>query len=320
MYGQGQGPQQYPQGQPPQPYGAPPPPQQPGYGQQPPAYGAPQPPQPGYGYPQQAPPQPGYGQPGYGQPGHPQPGYGQPGYGQQPPPQYGGPQQPEYGGYPVPPAPPKKGRGGIIALTVVVVLAAIGGGVWWGLKGGDSADPSRGANTKAKYKLAETASVAGYTKKGKEEADGLDGLESVGTFESSISVTYSKNTSQLVNINGTWGSIDDPDKAAKALTARAEQSVDETNSEATSDTKKIVWKVPFKSFDAKDPKDPGGRLYCAVAASAGTGKEQPACVFATHSTLGSVSALDLDQSAKSLSVDEMAALARQVRDASTVAK
>ncbi|WP_033217028.1 proline-rich domain-containing protein [Kitasatospora phosalacinea] len=306
MYGQGQGPQQYPQGQPQQPYGAPPP--QPGYGQQPPAYGAPQQ-QPGYGYPQQAPPQPGYGQPGYGQPG----------YGQQPPQQYGVPPQQGYGGYPPPPAPSKR-RGGLVLLIVVVVLAAIGGGLWWGLKGGDSADPSKGAGTKGKYKLAETGGVAGYTKKGTEEADGLDGLEAVGTFEASISVTYSKNTSQLVNINGTWGSVDDPDKAAKALTARAEQSIDESNSEATSDSKKVTWKVPFKSFDAKDPKDPGSRLYCAVAASASTGREQPACVFASHSTLGSVTAVNLDKTAKAMTLDEMVTLARQLRDASTVAK
>ncbi|MFC8722438.1 hypothetical protein [Kitasatospora sp. NPDC057198] len=306
MYGQGQGPQQYPQGQPQQPYGAPPP--QPGYGQQPPAYGAPQ--QPGYGYPQQQPPAP-------------QPGYGYP---QQQPQQYGAPQQPGYGGYP--PPQPSKGRGGLIAVTVVVVLLAAGGGIWWGMKGdggGTTTDPAKGADTKAKYKLSAPESVAGYTQKSSHDGNGMTGLEGAGTFEASISVSFQKGEGGIASLNGTWGTIDNPGKAADAMVAKVEQAFDENNGEADGDGK-VTWKQKFKAFDAKDPKDPGSQLRCAVINMTGTvgGKEisqdQPACVFASHSTMGTINAGDIDPKAHSLSIDEMAALARQIRDASTVAK
>ncbi len=90
------------------------PPQQPPYGQpQPPYYGPPQ--QPPYGPPQQPP----YGQPPYGQPQQP---YGQP--------QYGVPPVPGY----VPQQPPQKRRTGLwifLGILVVLVLACIGGALYY---------------------------------------------------------------------------------------------------------------------------------------------------------------------------------------------
>ncbi|WP_282205710.1 hypothetical protein [Kitasatospora fiedleri] len=316
MYGQGQGPQQYPQGQPQQPYGAPPP--QPGYGQ-PPAYGAPQPPAygepqpPAYGAPQQQPP--GYGYPQ--QPPAPQPGYGQP---PQPPQQWGAPQQqPGYGGYPPPPAPARKGRGGIIALVVVLGVAVVGGGLWWGLKGGS------GSDTAGKYKLMVQDSVAGYTKKSSNEKGELKGLEAVGTFEGSLSVTYQKNTTDLASFGGSWGTVKDPDKAIDALVAKLDEAMNSSDdSDGSTDGGKAVWKQKLSDVDAKDPKDSGSRLRCGTIGAEGgasaAAPSVPVCVFATHSTIGSVTTNSLDPKGKQLTVDQVAALARQLRDASTVAK
>ncbi|GLW72194.1 hypothetical protein Kpho02_44930 [Kitasatospora phosalacinea] len=305
MYGQGQGPQQYPQGQPQQPYGAPPP--QPGYGGgQPPAYGAPQP--PAYGAPQQ---QPGYGYPQQ-QPPAPQPGYGQP---PAPPQQWGGaPQQPGYGGYP-PPAP-SKGKGGIIALVVVVGLAVIGGGVWWGLKGGSNA----GSDTVGKYKLAAQDSVAGYTKKSSSEKGSLKGLDGVGTFEGSLSVTYQKSTTNLASFGGSWGKVDDPGKAIDAVAGKLDEAMNGSADEGEGG--KAVWKQKLSAVDAQDSKDPGSKLSCGLLGSdeADSKETIPVCIFATHSTIGTVTANNLDPKGKQLSVSETAALARQLRDASTVAK
>ncbi|MFE1321198.1 hypothetical protein [Kitasatospora phosalacinea] len=306
MYGQGQGSQQYPQGQPQQPYGAPPP--QPGYGGQPPAYGAPQPPaygapqpQPGYGYPQQQPPVP---QPGYGQPPVP------------PQQQWGGaPQQPGYGGYPPPPAP-SKGKGGVIALVVVVALAAIGGGLWWGLKG----DGDAGSDTVGKYKLVAQESVAGYTKKSSNEKGQLNGLEAVGTFEGSLSATYQKSTTNLASFGGSWGTVQDPGKAIDIVAGKLDEAMN--GDQDDSEDGKAVWKQKLSAVDAKDPKDAGSKLSCGLLGSDQPGSEQtvPVCIFATHSTIGTVSSTNLDPEGKQLSVSEVAALARQLRDASTVAK
>ncbi|MEV7212402.1 hypothetical protein AB0O31_04845 [Kitasatospora cineracea] len=309
MYGQGQGPQQYPQGQPQQPYGAPPP--QPGYGQ-PPAYGAPQP--PAYGAPQQQPP--GYGYPQ--QPPAPQPGYGQP---PQAPQQWGAPQQPGYGGYPPPPAP-SKGKGGIIALVVVLGVAAIGGGLWWGLKGSGGG----GSDTAGKYKLVVQDSVAGYTKKSSNEKGELKGLEAIGTFEGSLSVTYQKNTTDLASFGGSWGTVQDPGKAMDALVAKMNDAMNSSDESGGSDSGgKAVWKQKLADVDAKDPKDSGSQLRCGSlgaegGSSAAAAQSVPVCVFATHSTIGTVTTSSLDPKGKQLSVDQVAALARQLRDASTVAK
>jgi hypothetical protein len=82
------------------------------------------------GPPPSGPPGPQYGPPGpryggqYGQPQYGPPQYGQPQYG--PPSGYGQPQP----GYGPPPGPPRKGRGGRIALVVVgvlVLLLGVGG-------------------------------------------------------------------------------------------------------------------------------------------------------------------------------------------------
>ncbi|MFJ5923673.1 hypothetical protein ACIQF6_13830 [Kitasatospora sp. NPDC092948] len=327
MYGQGQGPQQYPQGQPQQPYGAPPP--QPGYGapQQPPAYGAPQP--PAYGAPQP----PAYGtpqdQPGYGAPqqppayGAPQPPAGQPGYGypqQAPPPQqqWGGvppqpgqPGQPGYGGFP-PPAAPSKGKGGIIALVVVLVLAVGGGVGWWALSG------TKGADTAGKYKLSAPESVAGYTMKNSSEKGSLTGLDAIGSFEGSLSATYQKTATDVASFSGSWGSIPDPGKALDTAT----QKVNEGDGEA--DAEKPVWKQELTEVDAGDPKDPGAKLRCGVSAlDTGTSKgsmDVPICLFASHSTIGVVAFVSMDPSGKTISVADAQARARQIRDAATVAK
>ncbi|MFD8600243.1 hypothetical protein ACFV1L_35115 [Kitasatospora sp. NPDC059646] len=320
MYGQGQGPQQYPQGQPQQPYGAPPPqpgygaPQppagQPGYGApQPPAYGAPQP--PAYGAPQPPAGQPGYGAP---QPPAPQQGYGYPQPPAQPQQQWGGvpqqPGQPGYGGYPAPPAQ-SKGKGGIIALVLVLVLAAGGGIAYWALSG------SKGSDTAGKYKLTVPESVAGYTKKSSSEKGELKGLDGVGTFEGSLTATYQKTPTDVASFSGSWGSVPDPGKALDT----AIQKLNEGDSGDGSD--KPNWKQEPSNVDAGDPKDPGAVLRCGVVSqeSGKTTLGVPICLFASHSTIGVVAFVSMDNTGKTtVTTSDAASRTRQIRDAATVAK
>ncbi|RKE19092.1 hypothetical protein [Streptomyces sp. TLI_171] len=319
MYGQGQG-QQYPQGQPQQPYGAPP--AQPGYGApQPPAYGAPQQP-PAYGAPQQPGQQPGYGYPqqppAYGAPQQPgqQPGYGYPQQqpAGQPPQQWGGvPQQPGYGGGFAQPPAPSKGKGGIIALVVVVVVALVAGVGWFALKGGDS-----GSDTAGKFKLSPPASVAGYTKKDSKEKGSLTGLESIGTLEGSVTATYQKSVTDAVSISGSWGRISDPAKGMAVATDKLKNGDDSGSADGTAD--KPTWKEELTSFDAKDPNDSGSKLSCGVAKSddESVKMEIPICVFVSHSTIGIV--VLGSASGKAVSASAAADKARQFRDAATVTK
>lgn len=122
---------------------------QPGYGQQPgQPYG--QPGQPPYG--QQG--QPGYGQLPYGQQPY---GQGQPPYGQQPGQPYGQPGQ-QWGPRGGPGEPPSSNKNTLIALAVagVVVLAAVGIGLWLLL--GDDGDPTTVAASTSSSSEASTSS------------------------------------------------------------------------------------------------------------------------------------------------------------------
>ncbi|MEV4614526.1 hypothetical protein AB0K43_18295 [Kitasatospora sp. NPDC049258] len=289
MYGQGQG-QQYPQGQPPQPYGQPPygaP--QPGYGQ-PPQYGAPAP-QPGYGYPQQPVPQ--YGAP---QPGYPN----------------AAPQQPQYGGgYP---QPPRKGNTGLVVGLVIGALVLVGGGlVAMKLTDKGSSDGGtggsgggKGSTATAKYKLSAPESLpGGYSKKSGQDVPAGGGLTKV---EGSLSAMYQKSATDLISVGGNWGTVDDP-AAVMAATASA---------------MKMTWKTPLAEVDAKDLKDPGGKMQCGVATSGTSASsiDTPLCIWANHSTVGTVvfTSISLTGSGSTLSAAQAADRSRQIRDAMVVAK
>ncbi|MER5864615.1 hypothetical protein [Kitasatospora sp. NPDC002040] len=348
MYGQGQ---QYPQGQPPQPeppygqppqpgtYGAPQPPQQP-YGQPPqqygyppqpqPAaapYGAPQPPQQPYGQPQEpqygAPPQygvppqfgqdPQYGQaPPYGQP--PQYGAPQHQYGQQPPP-YG---QHQYGG-PMPGEPRRSNTGLIIGLVIGAVVLVGGGGLIWALSSSDSpvAGGGAGSSTTGKFKLAAPATLpGGYTQKStKSEAAGALGAGSI-TYDGGISASYlkGKDVTDTISVGGSWGTFNDPGTVIKAATDKFASGAGAGAAE------KVTWKTPLAAVDAKDAKDPGGKLSCGVA-TLGT-IDAPLCVWANHSTVGTVVFLKISLTGKAAAVTpaQAADQAREIRDAVVVAK
>jgi len=300
MYGQGQG-QQYPQGQPQQPYGQPP-----QYGAPQPPYGAPQ--QPGYGQPPQyGTPQPGgYGTPppaGYGVPPQQQP-YGAP---QQPfPPQqpqqpYGMPQQP--GGY-QPAAPPKKGNGLVIGLVIGALVLAGGGIAVWASKSGGGSDIA------GKYKVSAPDSLpGGYTKKSSSDRGAVTGTEGLATLEGSVGAVYQKTATDLVALGGGWGTVKDPGALITAVSAKI--------TTGTGD-EKLTWKKELAEVDAKDPKDPAGKLRCGVASN---GKaEFPVCAWANHASFGSISFINLSPTATALPQSQAADRTRQIRDAVVVAK
>ncbi|MER8186322.1 hypothetical protein [Kitasatospora sp. NPDC094015] len=300
MYGQGQ---QNPQGQPPQPYGQPqyggaP---QPGYGQ-PPQYGAPAP-QPGYGYPQQ-PPAPQYGAPqaGYQQPGYPNAGHQQPQYG---------------GGYPPPPPPPRKGNTGLVVGLVIGALVLVGGGlVAMNLSDKDSSNGGstsssgggKGSSSAGKYKLSAPESLpGGYTKKSGQDVP-VSGSNGITKVEGSLSAMYQKSATDLISVGGNWGTVDDP-AGVMAATAAA---------------MKMTWKTPLAEVDAKDTKDPGGKMQCGVATSGTTASaiDTPLCIWVDHSTVGTVvfTSISLTGSGSTMSAAQAADRSRQIRDALVIAK
>ncbi|GAA0678411.1 hypothetical protein GCM10010193_34850 [Kitasatospora atroaurantiaca] len=317
MYGQGQ---QYPQGQPQQPYGQPPQygaPQQPAppYGQ-PPQYGAPQQ-QPGYGYPQQQPPAPQFGQ----QPGFPQ--------GQVPPQApYGAP-----GGYP---PPPRKSNAGLVIGLVVGALVLVGGGLAiYGLAGSDdnthttnvstggattggSSSTSGGSgggggSTQGKYKLSAPVSLpGGYTRKSNKDNPGDPSEKGNGysSYDGGLLATYVKgaDSTDSITVGGSYGKIQDPNAIITQSSAQITASG------------KMSWKTPLASVDAKDAKDPGGKMSCGVATTSGF--DVPICIWANHSTAASVTFthISLSGSSTQLSQSQAAEQARTIRDAMVVAK
>ncbi|WP_052682213.1 hypothetical protein [Saccharothrix sp. ST-888] len=292
MYGQGQ---QYPQGQPQQPYGQPPQ-GQPPYGQPPaaPQYGAPQ--QPQYGYPQQPP------APQYGAPQPPQ-------YGQQPP-QYGAPQPPQYG---QPPAPRKSNTGLIVGLVIGAVVLGGGGIAAFALMGGKGGT-GPGSSTAGQYKLSAPASLpGGYVQKSaKDQPGNASGVSNHGvtSYAGGVLATYSKgaDSTDMITIGGSYGTLDNP-----------ATFINDAGSQITA-TGKMTWKTPLASVDAQDGKDPGGKLSCGVATSSGF--DIPVCIWANHSTAGSVTFthISLTGAATQLSPSEAADQARAIRDAMVVAK
>ncbi|MDH6131598.1 hypothetical protein P3T37_000972 [Kitasatospora sp. MAA4] len=296
MYGQGQqpqNPQQYPpQGQP--PYGQPPAPQ----------YGAPQPP-PQYGAPQQ-----GYGQPAYGQqPPPPQYGAPQAGYGQPPAPQYGAPQQQaQFGGY-QPVAPPQKGKGGLVVGLIIGALV-LGGGGFAAYK---VLGKSSGSATAGQYKLVAPQSLSGgYTQKSAQSkpptsTDKISGFDSI---DGSLSAAYNKggDATDAINLGGSWGTISDPNAVMTAIKASSTKSGD------------MTWSKPLASVDAKDPHDAGGLMECGEIGSSGI--TVPLCIWANHSTAGSVdfAKISLTGGSSPISLDQAAAQTRAIRDAAVVSK
>ncbi|MFG2824261.1 hypothetical protein ACGFX4_33135 [Kitasatospora sp. NPDC048365] len=269
-------------GAPQAPYGQPQQPAPPYGGQQPPAYGYPQQ-QPQQPYPPQQP--------------FPQQQQGQPGYGYQPP------------------APPKRGNGLLIGL-VIGVLVLGGGAAAWALSGDDS--PGGGGGTTAgsgiggKYKVVAADTVpGGYTKKSSSDRGAVSGAEGLATLEASTGAVYQKSPAELLILGGSWGTVKDPDAL---ITLGVGQAVKGSGDE------KLTWKKEPTAVDAKDPKDPGGKLRCGVATS---GKADiPVCIWANHATFGTVSFVNtLPTGGTSLLTQAQAAdRARQVRDAVVVAK
>ncbi|BFV59310.1 hypothetical protein KCMC57_up44140 [Kitasatospora sp. CMC57] len=327
--------QQYPQGQPPQqPYGQPPQQQpygapQPPYGQPPQQYGYPpqaQPPAaPPYGAPPQQPGPPQYGQPPAPQFGQPQQQPAAPQFGAPPPfgqqPQYGAPQplygqqqpygQPQFGG-PMP-EPRKSNTGLVIGLVVgAVVLVGGGGAVLWALNSSDS-PVGAGSSTTGKFKLAAPATLpGGYTLKTSKDAPG-DPKESgkgYSSYDGGLVATYlkGKDATDSLTIGGSWGTVTDPEAITKQVNKQA------------AGLASLTWKTPLTAVDAKDAKDAGGKLTCGVASSSGI--EIPICLWANHSTAGSVTftKISLDGKSSPLTPTQAADQTRAIRDAMVVPK
>ena len=271
-----------PYGQQPGPYGQQP--QQPGpYGQQPQYGGAPG--QPGYGYPQQG------GQPG-GYQQQPQQGYGYPQQGQQP---YGQPGQP---GMPMPPQGGGSSKGktiGIVVGALVVVGAIIGGIVLF--TGGDDDGGGTVADDGKKYKLTTPATVAGsFQKSPGGGGSGFDS-EAKSDFESfgvknlkDVNAAYKSGSgmsAKQLQFAGVYGEIADPEKVLDAAFGKMAE-------EASKDSGKT------KLEGSPEKVSPAGAddavMKCqnaATEASPGKTIKIPFCMWADHSTVGTVMSVDM---------------------------
>ncbi|MFI9104284.1 hypothetical protein ACIGXA_27580 [Streptomyces fildesensis] len=227
------------------------------YNQPPPGYGQPQQPQQPYGQPQ---PQPGYG--GYPQqPQQPQQqGWPQQqGYPQQQPqqPQQGwnGQQPGQQPGYP--PQPPR-GKSKTVGVVIgVVVLAAIGGGVYFATSGG-------GSGSGGGYKIAFPEKIADgkYTKSSENIGTPETGKSDAGiTDPTSVRGTY-KSDKETVSLSGGEGNVTDPKAAVDKILS---SGLSKSGSEATEQHP--------AGFDG------------AVMKCAGGGSSMPYCVWGDDSTV-----------------------------------
>jgi hypothetical protein len=314
----------------PGPYGGPP--QQPGPygqpGQQGPYGQPPQAPQPGYGYPQQAPPQPGYGYPQQAPQGVPPqtPPYGQqPAYGQQPP--YG--QQPY--GVPQPPAPGGGKKKTALIIGSVAVVAAIAVGAY--LVIGGSSSGSGSVADDGPHKLTTPATVINDTYK-KSDSSGdtptmsdsdIKDFEKWGVKNAKDAgagyVNGTGLTAKNLSFTGVYGTIDDPEAVVDAMFAKLK-----TESEKDQSKDKTKGKLIGSPQEFKPSGFSNGILKCQAAeitntdsstSTAGAPKtvKVPLCVWGDHSTVASVTSVDIAAflTGKSGSLDDAAATAAKLR-------
>ncbi|WP_172385949.1 hypothetical protein [Streptomyces sp. MNP-20] len=306
-----------PYGQQPGPYGG----QQPGpYGggqpQQPGPYGQPpQAPPPGYGYPPQAPQQPGYGYPQQAPQGVPpqQAPYGQP---QAP---YGQPPQAPYGQ--VPPPPPPSGGGGkkagaVIGAVAVVVAVAVGG---YFLFAGDDNGGSGSVKDDGPHKLTAPATVLGdYTKKESKEdsmtSESRAKAEKNGVKNAKdLTVQYESGSKdnplaqKLLQLNGLYGDIDNPEKVVDYMFTRAQDGFSEesdSSSGAGSSGKELTPIGEPKSYNPSEldgaimkcqemKVDLGSGSSSSAGSQAPKEMKMPVCIWGDNSTIGVVITTDV---------------------------
>ncbi|MFF9554661.1 hypothetical protein ACF1DY_02345 [Streptomyces albus] len=319
----------------PGPYGQPDP-----YGQQPPQQpgqpgpygGAPGQPQPGYGYPQQGqPPQPGYGFPQQGQP--PQGGmpYGQPGQHGMPPGQPGMPPgQPGMPGMPMPPQPPQGGGGkgktiGIVVGALVVVGAIVGGLFAFGVVGGggnsDVADdgphkltvPSQVGEYKTSSSgMNSSGGPVGATDSEKAEELGVkDAKKVAGGYTNGVGTT-----GKSMSFNGVYGTIDDPAGTLDNAFAKADENSKDTGDNA-GESEKVEWEGDAETVEPEGLDGAVMKCRTAKVTEGTTNMSIPICIWADHSTMGTVLGVDLAAAMKgsgdSLSTDEVAKFAADLR-------
>ncbi|MFJ3226856.1 hypothetical protein ACIPJS_26415 [Streptomyces sp. NPDC086783] len=299
----------------PGPYGGQP--QQPGpYGQQPQQPGPygqqPQAPQPGYGYPQQAPQQPGYGYPQQAPPGVPP----QQPYGQQP---YGPPQPPA-------PAGGKKKTGLVIGAVAVVAAIAVGAYFVLGSSGGSSSVADDGP-----HKLTTPAKVLDGSYKKSKGASNPTSDEDLKDFEKwgvkdakDVSAGYTSGsglTGKNLSFSGVYGTIDDPEGVVDAMFAKAKSESEKDQSDEASTGKLLGSPQEFTPDGFEN-----GILKCqeteitnndeSSTSSAPKTVKMPLCIWADHSTVASVFALDLSTFAtgKGGSMETTADLAAKLRN------
>jgi hypothetical protein len=298
--------QQPPQPGQPGPYGAPPPQGQPPGGPNPYAQpGAPA--GPGYGYPQQpSQQQPPYGgqpqqQPPYG--GQPQPAYGtpqQPSYAQQQPPaQYPG--QPQYGQ--MPPAPAKGGgkKTGLI-VGVAVAAAAVAGGLYFVLSGGDK---SIGADDGTRYDLQLPQSFGDFSlveEGGSEEfLPNEEELAQAGVeYTDSVNGQYATSADQqqllleggsAVGFGGMWGEVAQPQQTVDGLFHEIALGITEADADSESEIEMLGSPESFSTDDVA--------LSCQQVKESSVDEELgpieiigAICVWADYGTLGATGVLN----------------------------
>ncbi|WP_280671645.1 MULTISPECIES: hypothetical protein [unclassified Kitasatospora] len=126
------------------------------------------------------------------------------------------------------------------------------------------------------------------------------------TFDGNVIAPYTKGDHDFLSVSGSWGTIADPATEAAKVSATALDA-------------RATWAQPLAAFDAKDPHDSEGRLSCGVTDT--DTNMLPVCIWANHSTVGSVSfTLWLDGMDPSITMAQAAERTRAIRDAMTISR
>lgn len=127
-----------------------------------------------------------------------------------------------------------------------------------------------------------------------------------GSFDGSLVAKYTADSGGTLTIGGAWGTVTDPDAVA-------------TSAIAAMQSPRGTWTMPLADVDARDPRDPQGRLKCGVSTESLL--VESVCLWVDHYTAGSVSfPAWVEGNPATLDQADAADRTRRIRDAMTVPK
>ncbi|MGX9227005.1 hypothetical protein ACWV95_13400 [Streptomyces albus] len=231
---------------------------------------------------------------------------------------------------PMPPQPPQGGGGkgktiGIVVGALVVVGAIVGGLFAFGVVGGggnsDVADdgphkltvPSQvGEYKTSSGGMNSSGGPVGATDSEKAEELGVkDAKKVAGGYTNGVGTT-----GKSMSFNGVYGTIDDPAGTLDNAFAKADENSKDTGDNA-GESEKVEWEGDAETVEPEGLDGAVMKCRTAKVTEGTTNMSIPICIWADHSTMGTVLGVDLAAAMKgsgdSLSTDEVAKFAADLR-------